>query len=242
MFELEPEVRRWRSRLEGRSSLSPREVDELEDHLRARFELELELTPEQAPARAFSTACDALGESTALSKEFAKAGRPRWRPLLLAGWALFAASFFLPLSRTVGLGVPKADLAMLSDVGYEFLWMMMTGGGLAMAMVGVPAVLLANLPMAMTLPALFGSRRPGRRWLRRVLGVMGVSGLGLGTSNLFRPTILYGIGGDPIAFHYEGLGCWLWAASFALAATALWLRDRNWATGKPEESVGYPMA
>ena len=154
-----------------------------------------------------------------------------------AYWALCAASFFLPLPRLVWVGSPKADLAMFSDVGYEFLGRVTTGGGLAMMVLGIPAMLLANLPMAMTLPALFGSRRPMRRWLRRVLGVMGVSGLGLGINNLFSPTILYGIGGDPIASHYEGLGSWLWAASFALAATALWLRDRNWATGKPERSA-----
>ncbi|WP_420632524.1 hypothetical protein [Candidatus Palauibacter sp.] len=242
MFELETEVTTWRGRLERSSSLSPREVDELEDHLRARFDLERELTPERSPAQVFSIVCDELGESAALAKEFVKAGRPRWRPLLLAGWVLFAASFFLPLHRTVWMGSPKADLAMFSEVGYEFLWMVMTGGGLAMTAVSIPAVLLANLPMAMTLPALFGSRRPTRRRLRRVLGVMGVLGVGLVINNLFRPTILYGIGGGPIAFHYEGLGCWLWAGSFALAATALWLRDRNWAPSKPEESVGYPMA
>ena len=45
MFALEKAVRRWRRGLEHRSSLSPRELDELEDHLRVRVDPELELDP-----------------------------------------------------------------------------------------------------------------------------------------------------------------------------------------------------
>ena len=49
MFDLDAEVRRWRNHAEGKSSLSPREVDELEDHLRARFDLELEVERRSDP-------------------------------------------------------------------------------------------------------------------------------------------------------------------------------------------------
>ena len=52
MFDLDTEVRRWRERQERKSSLSPRELDELEDHLRARVDLELEINATLAPRRA----------------------------------------------------------------------------------------------------------------------------------------------------------------------------------------------
>ena len=61
------------------------ELDELEDHLRARVNLEMELMVVPNRRRAFALARDGLGESTALSSEFAKAGTPRWRKLLIAG-------------------------------------------------------------------------------------------------------------------------------------------------------------
>ena len=97
MFDLEVEVRRWRERRERQSSLSPRELDELEDHLRARVDLEMEINRVLAPERAFAIARRELGNPAALEKEFAKAGKPRWRRWLLAGWAVFAASFVLPV-------------------------------------------------------------------------------------------------------------------------------------------------
>lgn len=77
MFDLEKAVRRWRRGLERMSSLSPRELDELEDHLRARANLELELDAGLTPARAFAAAHDDLGEAATVSREFAKAGKPR---------------------------------------------------------------------------------------------------------------------------------------------------------------------
>ena len=96
MFDMEKAVRRWREREEPGSSLSARELDELEDHLRARIDLELQLNPKLAPARALRAARDELGEPAAVSREFARAGKPRWRRLLVAGWALSGVSFLLP--------------------------------------------------------------------------------------------------------------------------------------------------
>ena len=61
MFDLDIEVRRWRERQESESSLSPRELDELEDHLRARVDLELELNAVLAPAQAFAITRRGLG-------------------------------------------------------------------------------------------------------------------------------------------------------------------------------------
>ncbi|MYG76409.1 MAG: hypothetical protein F4198_12605 [Acidobacteria bacterium] len=96
MFDLEAAFRDWRTHMEHGTGLSPREVDELEDHLRSHVDLELELDKALTPARAFALARYAIGEPKTLSREFAKAGKPRWRHLLRAGGALFAASWFLP--------------------------------------------------------------------------------------------------------------------------------------------------
>ena len=96
MFDLDATFRDWRASIEHGTGLSPREVDELEDHLRAHVDLELELDKALTPARAFALARYAIGEPKTLSSEFAKAGKPRWRHLLRAGGALFAASWFLP--------------------------------------------------------------------------------------------------------------------------------------------------
>ena len=237
MFELEIEVGKWRRNVEHSSSLSPREVDELEDHLLARFELELEMTPERSPTRVFNIVCDELGEPAAISKEFAKAGRRRWRPLLLAAWAAFVASFCLPISRSVWVGVGSfnSDL-VVSERAYEFMWLLITMGDVvATVWMGV-AVLLPNLPMIMTLPALLGSRQPARRWLPWVLGAMGVAHLGLGMIRALRPSpFMYDGGG--VAFEYPGPGLWLWSASLALAAVALWLRGRSWAHNRSADTV-----
>lgn len=132
------------------------------------------MTPERPPARAFNTVCDELGEPAALSKEFAKVGRRRWRPLLLAAWAMFAVSFFLPLSRMVWVdsGALHPDLMALvgSQRPYDLLWTLIKTGmmDVTLAVWVSVAVLLPNLPLPMTLPALLGSRKPARRWLPRV--------------------------------------------------------------------------
>ena len=118
--------------MERRSSLSAREVDELEDHLRARIELELELDAGLVPARAFAVARDDIGEATTLSREFARAGTPRWRKLLVAGWAMFAVSWFLP-TLVESRPVPVApDLTFVPNVisGWEaFGWALDGWGG-----------------------------------------------------------------------------------------------------------------
>lgn len=244
MFELETEITTWRRKVERGSSLSPREVDELEDHLRARFDLELEMTPERSPSRVFSTVCDELGEAAALSKEFAKAGRRRWRPVLLAAWAMFVTSFFLPVSTWVETGLLDSNalavLASASQRPYEFLRDLMTalvtmGDVPSMVWFGA-AVLLPNLPLLMTLPTLLGSRRPDRRWLRRILGGMGAVLLGLGMLRVVSPAP-FPYEEAAVALQYAGAGYWLWSASFALAAAALWLRRRGWATARPKKSI-----
>lgn len=214
MFELDTEVREWRTRLERGSSLSARELDELEDHLRARADLELELNAGLAPARAFAIAREGLGQPKAISKEFARAGHPRWRRLLLAGWALYAVSFLLPVLAASG---PAADY--FTARGYELFVRIFQEGEL-----GPPLVaLLSNLPMLMTLPALW--RLPRWRALWGLVGTVGLASLAFGVFTLASPPRL---GADGLAgLGYLGAGYWAWSASFVCAASALRLRNRD---------------
>ena len=214
MSELDAEVRKWRTERERRSSLSVRELDELEDHLRARVSLELDLNPALTPVKAFTVAVTALGEPKTISREFSKAGQPRWRRLLLTGWALYAASFLLP-ALWLPEGVPPPGTA-LTIYGYEIIpmWIQLSPGGI------VPAfeVWLPNLIMLVTLSALLRLRPTRRPWTAWIVGSTGALPLCVGLARLVSP----GLG------FYPGVGYWLWAASFVVVATALWLRNREW--------------
>lgn len=213
VFELETEVGKWRRNLERHSSLSMREIDELEDHLRAYVDLELELNPALTPASALATAVDQLGEPSTISKEFARAGRPRWRCLLLAGWALYAASFLMP---AFGYSSPDMDR---TTYGYEII-----PGLIQLAASGqgqvVAALLLPNLILLLTLAA-WRRRSPSRSaWTAWIVGVTGALPLGLGLVRL----------GNSGSGFYSGVGFWVWCASFVVVATALWSRNRDWSS------------
>ena len=169
MFDLEKAVRKWRRGLERGSSLSTRELDELEDHLRARAELETHLNPGLQPARAFATARDELGEGAAVSREFAKAGEPRWRRLLLAGWALFGVSFLLPTFSVSGAGLPVGT----PQYGLEVFWNLLRNSGEPPNLL---AALIPNLVLVLTLPALLGKAGgdggAGLRWAVTTIGLL----------------------------------------------------------------------
>ena len=232
MFDLEKAVRRWRRGLEHRSSLSPRELDELEDHLRVRVDLELELDPGLTPARAFAAAHAALGEGAVLSREFAKARKPGWRRLLVAGWVLFAASFVLPT-----IYIPEAGLVLTRQLGawpyygYEVFWNLLLND---LELADMLAATIPNLAMVLTLGAI--RRRPAapRHRLRRMLAIQG---LGTITIAVLTPTIEVWVDGEIAHTQLLGLGFWAWSLSFACAATALWWRDREWALARVREST-----
>lgn len=218
--------------LERRSSLSPRELDELEDHLRVRVDLELELDPGLTPARAFASAHAALGEGAVLSREFAKARKPGWRRLLVAGWVLFAASFVLPV-----IYIPEAGLGLARQFGdwpyygYEVFRKLLLDD---MEFVHMLAATIPNLAMVLTLGAIRG--RPGapRRRLRHILAIQG---LGTITIAVLTPTIEVWADGEFAYTQTLGPGFWVWSLSFACAATALWWRDREWALARVREST-----
>jgi len=198
MFDLEMAVRDWRTHMERGKALSPREVDELEEHLRALIDLELELDGALTTAHAFSLARHDIGEPTTLSREFVNAGKPRWRRLLLAGSGMFAASWLLPA---------------LSDAtgrlwGWEaFLAAFESGNPVDMLCA------LTNILLVLTICRI-GRVRPGKtRWLTWC--VTGAAVLNL----------LYWIPVDDLA-----IGFWAWVGSFVCTASALWMRDREWAS------------
>lgn len=153
---MEDEVRSWRTRVERRSSLSARELDELEDHVRARVDLELELNPALATDEAIAIATEGLGQPAAISREFAKAVRPRWRRLLLVGWALYAVSFLLP-----ALTNPYTDATIYGNRAFGMLW-------------------LPNLIMLATLPTFWRRQRARRAWGAWVVAATGALPAGLG--------------------------------------------------------------
>lgn len=206
MFDLEAALTDWRADMERAATLSPRQVDELEDHLRASIELELELDASLTGARAFSLAREGIGEPAALSREFAKAGSPMWRRVLLVGCGMFAASWFLP--------------AMSEETGHLWGWEAFlvalqwgSAWGVPVDVGSVSAV--TNILMVFTMYRI-GRIRPTRtRWLTWC--VSGAAAL----------NFLYWIRMPDLA-----VGFWLWAGSFVLAASALWMQDREWASAK----------
>ncbi|MCY3678977.1 MAG: hypothetical protein OXH66_15540 [Gemmatimonadetes bacterium] len=224
MFDLEKAVGRWRKKLESESSLSPREVDELEDHLRAGFDLEMELTPALTPVAAFANASGGMGEPADLSKEFAKAGSPRWRRLVYAGWALFAVSFVLPAYVD---GSPPGPGGLFSGgtmAGWDAFFHAIFWGDL----VGKLSA-LTNLLMLGSLLILRTSRRQRGRWLRWLVG-------GAGLLNLAYWPIWVVTEGDPVSDLLPGY--WVWGASFLCVAAGIWMlvKERTSIDLAPEPS------
>lgn len=226
MFDLDVEVRRWRERRERQSSLSPRELDELEDHLRARVDLEMEINRVLAPERAFAIARRELGKPAALENEFAKAGKPRWRRWLVAGWAMFAVSFVLPVVRDVFSDgwVPGWAAAIIP---FSLFFAFGDLPSLGEVLPVLPALLssLTNLLMVATLLELRPVRSRRTRWLAGLVGGAAVLNLQwlIGWAE---PVVLPPLG--------MGIGYWMWVTSFFSVAGGLWMRSREWAPATPK--------
>lgn len=225
-FDLDARVARWRRWQERTSSLSPRELDELEDHLRAHVDLQLELNATLGPAQVFRVACDRIGPGPVLSKEFAKVGRARWRRMFMQGWILYAASFLLPSSE------------LEFSHGYQFLL------DFSLSDLTYPKVLafafLPNLMMLMTTPVFMGRKPPSTRCLKWLLGIAGVGAVGTAVVHSARfmvgPPNLGLL--DPLAAF--GIGFWAWTASLIFVAAALQLRACERASAQPEPWTPAP--
>ena len=233
-FDLDARIRDWRHRQERETSLSPRELDELEDHLRTRVDLEMELNAELPSERAFAAAHAAIGEGGAVSREFAKAGSSRWKKLLVVGWALFGASFLLP-----ALFVPDARLDLSRPFGlrpyygYEVFQELLVADGELFVIPVVLAVLSPCLAMlVISIPALRNNGRRAWTVMRYALSVAGLGTLALG----FVPAHFVEHGELVFAQHL-GIGFCAWSLSFVCAAAALWLRDHDGASVRAKQSV-----
>ena len=216
MFDLNGRVQQWRERQERTSSLSPRELDELEDHLRARVDLEMELNAVLAPERAFAIARQELGEAAALEKEFAKAGKPRWRRWMVAGWAAYVAAWFLPVVRI------KVLIFVDTVYGYQ----MFLDPEL---LVFVPI----HLAMLMTVSAMWGGRISRARWLRWLLGCTG--GLVLGLIGAAAGYGVFSEGWRVLPAFVFTSAVWSWGGAMVCAAVGLRLRAKEWASATPKK-------
>lgn len=185
-----------------------------------RVDLELELNPALTPYGALVTAREGLGAPAALAKEFTRAGRPRWRNFLLAGYAMYGVSLFLPIAGPAALQTVYAEVP-LSAPAHVWLHQALVDGWI------LP--LIPNLAMAMTLPALLYSWRSRVRWLTWTIGAFGVSALGFGVGSLLDGSAVT-INGEITVYPYLGLGYWAWSAAHVLVAAALLLRSRAWAS------------
>ena len=141
--------------------------------------------------------------------EFAKSKKPRWRKLLVVGWAMYAVSFFLPVTYGYWNPGPGAEPGA---VGAIWGWQALLGALLATG--GNPISLLSGLSNALVLATLLklqGSRPPKSNWLTR--GLMGAALLNLHWVASFSLQ--------------TSVGYWTWVASFACIASALWMRARE---------------
>ncbi len=222
MSDLDTRILGWREQQEHETSLSRRELDELEDHLRARVDLEMELNPVLAPEQAFAIARRNLGEPVALSKEFAKAGRPRWRRWLLTGWAMYGASWFLPVVDSPVYGTFQGYEVQLAWAG------------------GAPGALLlfSNLAMLLTVPVLWRARFCAKRWFWRSVGAVGAAWIVSLTPGWVLGSILSG-GMSELLPPLLTVGFWTWTASFICVAAALRLRARDGASAAVRAVDGF---
>src|SRR5258706_5840281 len=80
MFDLESQIRGWRSELAAAMGNVPEPLDELESHLRDDIDRRIQLGADAQSA--FEAARAQLGEAARLAQEFAKTSDRRWIP----GW------------------------------------------------------------------------------------------------------------------------------------------------------------
>ncbi len=221
---LNARIRDWRQRQERETALSPRELDELEDHLRARVDLEMELNPVLAPEQAFAIARRNLGEPVALSREFAKAGRPRWRRWLLAGWAMYGASWFLPVIDSPVYGIFQ---------GYEIQLAWAGVGGWPGAI-----LLFSNLAMLLTVPVLWRAPVCAKRWFWRSVGAVGAAWIVSLTPGWVLGSILSGDMSELLPPLFT-VGFWTWTGSYICVAAALRLRAKDGASAAVRAVDGF---
>ena len=214
MFELDRAVADWRRTFAKERSFSRYDIDELEDHLRAAFEVELTLDPALAPERAFGYACETLGSPGAISEEFDKVGGRVWRRLLTVGWLVFATSFFLPVAH-YGITLGQGNFQQGFLPGIQALLLALGGSGGAIGVLSG----LTNLFMLATFWRISDAGRPRIRllaWLMTLGAVLNLCWFVL----MDDPSELF-------------VGYYAWLTSFAVVGSGMWMRARS----LPEETA-----
>lgn len=221
MFDLDLAVLQWRRDFARARVFTGTDLDELEDHLRAAYDVELDLNPALAPARAFTYAVENLGTRGDLSGEFAKVSGKGRRRLLNAGRLLYIGSFFLPVVR-YGATLRHMELNEGVLPGVQAFLVALLGGG--NGAVGVLSA-LTNLLMAM---AFVRQARAGRK---RAL-TLSLALLGAGVLNLSW-LVATGLVSDLYAGYYA------WLASFGVTGAALLLHARELPAVTRMEAVAH---
>lgn len=207
MFDLDGAVHGWRRQFARERSFSVRDLDELEDHLRAAYEVELDLDPGLAPAKAFAYACENLGAATDLSCEFAKVEGKGWRRLVRTGWAMYVLAFFLPVAA-YGITLGQVDFHNGLLPGIEALLLALKGAGGPLGVLSA----LTNVAMILTFRRISDAGR-NRVWL---LSALMLAATVLNLWWLFEV--------DRVSDLQAGYFAWM--ASFAVVGTGLAMRAR----------------
>ena len=161
MFDVDGEIRRWRERQERETSLSPRELDELEDHLRARVDLEMELN------RCWRLSARLQSRGAIWVNRLRYPGNSRKR----VGRAGGVGS--LPAGRcTARPGFCRSSMRRFSESSEGTRCWNGPGG-----VTGALLVFFSNLAMVATALVLWRARLCANRWLWRSVGAVGVSSL-----------------------------------------------------------------
>lgn len=111
MFNLEQSITEWRRQMAAGGIKDSTVLEELESHLRA--EVEKQMQSGLDVPQALEAAVQCIGPAGALRLEFSKVGIKSWnRRLAVAAWAMFFVSFFLPSY----LAMPGWACALLQGV------------------------------------------------------------------------------------------------------------------------------
>jgi hypothetical protein len=206
VFDLDAALGAWRTAFARDRGFSTADLDELEDHLRAAYEVELHLDPGLAPARAFAQARSLLGAPEELSGEFAKVAGKAWRWLLRAGWATFAVSWLLPVHH---FGITLSEFSLKKGLfpGVEAFLLALTPGGGPVPVMSA----LTNLAMATTFWRIGDA---GRQRVGVLAGLLFASVV----LNLWWAVVWADQPSELLA------GYWAWTASFGIVGAGLALR------------------
>jgi len=218
MFDLETAVHAWRKGFARERAFTTADLDELEDHLRAAYELELHLDPGLAPATAFACASATLGTPADLSGEFAKVEGKAWRRLVRTGWAVYVLAFFLPVAK-YGITLGQGNLREGLLPGIQAFLVALRGSD---DVVGIASA-LTNLVMILTFRRISDAGR-------HLVGLLAALVLAAMVLNLWWLVAM-----DQVSDLYAGY--WAWIASFELVGTGLLLRARALPEAPTSEDV-----